>query len=138
MTSTSATTSAAATFPPLISEFTWAPSTTGGGGQPLPAGEAQTGSTIGIRTATDTTHSAGNYQWLVPIGGTGMSETLAQLTAFLGAALPAGNYYAAVDQTDALNGVSATSAWSAEIPFSIPVPVPVIVTPSVPQNFSAA
>ena len=133
MTSTTATTTATV-FTPLTAEFTWTPSTTSGG-QPLPAGEVQTGATIGIRADGDTTHSAGNYQWLVLIVGTGMSETAAQLAAALGKALPVGNYWAAIDQTDTLNGQSATSAWSPEIPFSMP---PTLATPDFPQNFKIA
>lgn len=128
-------TATAPTFPPLTSEFTWTPSTTTSGGQPLPPGEVQTGSTIGIRADGDTTHSAGNYQWLVLIVGTGMSETAAQLAAALGKALPVGNYWAAIDQTDTLNGQSATSAWSAEIPFSMPPP---IAQPDIPTAFKVA
>jgi hypothetical protein len=133
MTSTTAT--AATVFTPLTSEFTWAPSSTTAGGQPLPAGEVQTGSTIGIRADGDTTHSAGNYQWLVLIVGTGMSETAAQLAAALGKSLPIGNYWAAIDQTDTLNGQSATSAWSAEIPFSMP---PTLAQPAIPTAFKVA
>jgi hypothetical protein len=127
-------TATAPTFPPLTAEFTWTPSTTSGG-QPLPPGEVETGSTIGIRADGDTTHGVGNYQWLIPIAGAGMSETLAELTAFLGKALPAGNYWGAVDQTDTLNGQSATSPWSGEIDFSIPA---TLMTPDVPTALKAA
>ena len=122
-------------FPVLKSEFSWTPSATAAGGQPLPAGETQSGSTIGIRLDGDTTHSVGNYQYLIPISGTAMSETLAQLTTFLTKALPAGNYWAAIDQTDILSGSPATSAWTAEIPFSIAV---VIATPAPPASFQAS
>lgn len=127
--------STSTTFPPLTSEFTWTPSSTSGG-KPLPAGETETGSTIGIRTDGDTTHSAGNYQWSVPIAGTAMSETFSQLTAYLGKALPVANYWAAIDQTDTLAGQSATSAWSAEIPFSIAPPP--VAQPDVPGAFKAS
>lgn len=128
------TTATATVFPPLLSEFSWIPSTTGGG-QALPPGETQTGSTLGIRADGDTTHSAGNYQWLVLIVGAGMSETASQLAAALGKSLPVGNYWAAIDQTDMLNGQSATSAWSGEIPFSIP---PTIAQPDIPTAFKVA
>lgn len=122
-------------FTPLIKGFSWTPSTTGAGGVALPPGETQSGSTIGIRADGDTTHSAGNYQWLVVVAGAATSETPAAITAALGKALPAGNYWAAIDQTDMLNGAPSTSAWTAEVPFSIP---PTIVQPAPPVNFSAA
>jgi hypothetical protein len=122
-------------FPVLKSEFSWTPSTTAAGGQALPPGETQSGSTIGIRLDGDTTHSAGNYQYLIPISGTAMSETLAQLAAFLTKALPAGNYWGALDQTDILSGSPATSAWTAEVPFSIPA---ILATPAPPAAFQAS
>lgn len=122
-------------FPALVKGFSWTPSTTGEGGAPLPPGEAQTGSTIGIRADGDAAHSAGNYQYLVLVPGTQSTETPAQITAALNKALPPGNYWAAIDQTDMLNGVASTSAWTAEVPFSIPFP---IVKPAQPSAFTAA
>jgi len=123
------------TFTPLIKGFAWQPSTTAADGSALPPGETQSGSTIGIRADGDTTHAAGNYPWLVVVAGTATSETPAAITAALGKALPPGNYWAAIDQTDMLNGQAATSAWSAEIAFSIP---PTIVPPAPPTVFTAA
>lgn len=122
------------TFTPLEKGFTWTPSSTGGGAA-LPAGEAPSGFTIGIRLDGDTTHAAGNYAYtvIVPAGQT--TETPAQITAALTKALTPGNYWAALSQTDTLNGASATSAWTAEVPFAIP---PVIVTPDQPTGFTAA
>lgn len=122
-------------FTPLVKGFTWTPSTTGEGGAALPAGEVQSGSTIGIRADGDTAHSAGNYQYLVVVPPGQTSETPAQIAAALNKSLPPGNYWAAVDQTDMLNGQSATSAWTAEVPFSIPAP---IVKPASPTGFGAA
>lgn len=123
------------TFTPLLKGFSWTPSTTGAGGAALPAGETQTGSTIGIRADGDATHSPGNYQWLVVVPTAQSSETPSQITAALGKALAPGNYWAAIDQTDMLNGASSTSDWTAEVPFSIPQP---IVKPDKPTGFSAA
>lgn len=122
-------------FTPLIKGFSWTPSTTDASGNPLPAGETQSGSTIGIRADGDTAHAAGNYQYLVVLPAGQSSETPAAITAALTKSLTPGNYWAAIDQTDMLNGAPATSAWTAEVAFSIP---PVIVTPASPLNFTAA
>jgi len=121
-------------FTPLVKGFSWTNSTTDSTGAPLPAGETQSGSTIGIRADGDTTHSAGNYQWLVLVAAGQTSETPAQLTATLNKSLPAGNYWAAMDQTDMLGTDSKTSAWTAEVPFSIP---PTIAVPAPPTGFTA-
>ena len=126
-------------FTPLTKGFSWTPSTTGvgadGSAMPLPTGEAYTSATIGIRADGDTTHSAGNYANLVIVPGAATSESVAALTAALQSALPAGNYWAAVEQTDTLNGATATSTWTAEVPFSIP---PTIVQPAPPTNPTVA
>lgn len=120
-------------FTPLIKGFNWTLSTTGVGGVALPSGQVETGVTIGIRADGDATHAAGNYQYLVVVPAGQTSETPAQITAALNKSLPAGNYWAAIDQTDMLNGTPSTSAWTAEIPFSIP---PTIVQPAPPTGFS--
>lgn len=120
-------------FTPMLKGFTWVNSTTGGGGAALPAGETQTGSTIGVRADGDAAFSPGNYKWFVPVSGTAASESLADFQAK--AALPPGNYWGALDQTDALAGSSSTSAWTAEIPFSIPAPV---VKPDPQTGFGVA
>lgn len=122
------------TFPPLTKGFSWTPSTTGGGAA-LPAGETYTSATIGIRADGDTTHSSGNYANLVIVPGATSTESLTALNAALGKNLAPGNYWAAVDQTDTLNGVTSTSDWTAEIPFSIPQS---IVKPDQPAGFSVA
>lgn len=126
-------------FPPLIKGFSWAPSTAGvaanGSAMPLPTGEVYTSATIGIRADGDASHAAGNYANLVIVPGAATSESVAALTAALQSALPAGNYWAAVEQTDTLNGVTSTSSWTAEVPFSIP---PTIVQPAPPSGFIAA
>lgn len=123
------------TFTPLVKGFSFTTATTDTSGNPLPTGEAETNVTIGIRLDGDITHSSTNYQYLAIIQGAASSVTPAQLTAALGKPLPPGNYWAAIDQTDTLNGTPATSAWSAEVPFSIPQPV---VTPGSPSAFSVA
>jgi hypothetical protein len=123
------------TFTPLVKGFSFTPAATDTSGNPLPAGEAETSVTIGIRLDGDTTHAAGNYQYVAAVSGAATSVSAAQLTAALGKPLAPGNYWAAVDQTDTLNGTTATSAWTAEVPFSIPQPV---VTPSAPTGFSVA
>jgi hypothetical protein len=119
-------------FTPLVKGFSWANATTGGG-QPLPTGEVETGDTIGIRLDGDTTHAAGNYQYTIQVPAGQTLETPAQITTALGKPLPPGNYWAAIDQTDALGGSSATSIWSTEVPFSIPATA---VKPDDPTNFS--
>lgn len=123
------------TFTPLVKGFSFAPSTTDTTGAALPSGEGETSVTIGIRLDGDITHSSTNYQFIASVPGTGTTVTPAQLTTALGKPLAPGNYWAAIDQTDSLNGSTATSAWSAEVPFSIPQP---IVTPSAPTGFLAA
>jgi hypothetical protein len=125
----------ATVFPALVKGFSWVNSTAAADGSALPAGEAQSGSTIGIRADGDTAHSAGNYQYLVILAAGQTSETPAQIAATLNKSLPPGNYWAAMDQTDMLGTDSKTSAWTAEVPFSIP---PVIVQPAAPTGFTAA
>jgi hypothetical protein len=122
-------------FTPLIKGFSWTPSTTDINGNPLPAGETQSGSTIGIRADGDTSHAAGNYQYLIIVPPTQNSEAPGAITAALTKALAPGNYWAAIDQTDMLNGSPSTSPWTAEVPFSIPA---VIAQPAQPTNFTAA
>jgi len=120
-------------FTPLVKGFSWQLATTAAGGGALPAGETEQGVTIGIRADGDTTHSAGNYQYLVIVPAGQTSETPAQITASITKALPPGNYWAALDQTDSLGGSPATSAWTAEVPFSIPTVAP--ATPASPADF---
>jgi hypothetical protein len=119
-------------FTPLVKGFTWVNSTTSGG-KPLPAGETETGDTIGIRMDQDSTHSPGNYQYTVKVPAGQTLESPAQIATALGKPLPPGNYWGAIDQTDTLGGTSATSTWSTEVPFSIPATT---ATPDSPQNFS--
>lgn len=122
-------------FTPLVKGFSWQNSTTDENGNPLPEGETETAATIGIRLDGDTTHAAGNYQYIVPLDAGVTSATPADIAAKLGKPLPPGNYWAAVDQTDTLNGNPATSKWTAEVAFSIPQPV---VQPGSPTGFQAA
>jgi hypothetical protein len=120
-------------FTPLVKGFSWANATLSSTGAALPPGETETGDTIGIRADGDAAHSAGNYQYTVNVPAGQTLETPAQIAAALGKPLPAGNYWGAIDQTDALGGSPATSAWSAEVPFSIPATV---VTPGSPATFT--
>lgn len=123
-------------FTPINKGFSWTLSTTAAGGGALPDGETETGVTIGIRMEGDATHGVGNYQWLyvAPAGAT--TATLAQIEAQLEITLSVGtNYYANLDQTDALGGDSATSGWEGEIPFSIPQTP---ATPAAPTAFSVS
>lgn len=123
------------TFPPLKNGFTWQDSAVDEQGNALPPGEALQSTTLGIRADGDATHSSGNYKWLVVVPGPASSETLAALTAALGAALPPGNYWVNATQTDVLSGASSTSAWGTEVPFSIPFPV---VRPAAPTQLSVS
>ncbi len=120
------------TFTPLVKGLSFNLSTTDNNGNPLPAGETESAATIGIRLDGDTTHSAGNYQYTVVLDAGVTSASPADIAAKLGKPLPPGNYWAAVDQTDTLNGTAATSNWTAEVPFSIPQPVVQPAPPSVP------
>lgn len=122
-------------FTPLVKGFSFALSTTDDNGAPLPPGESESAATIGIRLDGDTTHSAGNYQYTVVLAAGLTTASPADIAAKIGKPLAPGNYWAAVDQTDTLNGVAATSKWTAEVPFSIPQPV---VQPSSPTVFTAA
>lgn len=122
-------------FTPLVKGFSWTPATTDINGNPFPAGEVETGTTIGIRADGDTVHGVGNYQYLVIVPATQNSEAPGAITAALGKALAPGNYWAALDQTDTLNGSPSTSPWTPEIAFSIPA---VVAQPAAPTNFTAA
>lgn len=122
-------------FTPLVKGFSFALATTDDSGNPLPAGEAESAATIGIRQDGDATHSAGNYQYTVVLDAGVTTASPADIAAKLGKPLPPGNYWAAVDQTDTLNGNPATSNWTSEVAFSIPQPV---VQPSPPTGFSVA
>ena len=123
------------TFTPLVKGFSFNLSTTDDNGNPLPAGEVESSATIGIRLDGDANHSAGNYQYIVPLDAGVTTASPADIAAKLGKPLPPGNYWAAVDQTDTLDGNPATSNWTAEVPFSIPQPV---VQPGKPTGFIAA
>lgn len=123
------------TFTPLVKGFRFNLSAVDTAGNALPSGEAESAATIGIRADGDTTHATGNYQYTVELAAGVSSVTPAGITAALGKPLPPGNYWAAVDQTDTLDGTASTSPWSAEIPFSIPQPV---VQPGSPTGFIAA
>lgn len=123
------------TFTPLVKGFNFTISTTDTDGNPLPAGEAESAATVGIRSDGDTTHAPGNYQFVIPVAAGASTVTPADIAAALGKPLAPGNYWAAIDQTDTLNGAQATSSWTPEVPFSIPQPV---MQPSPPTGFSAA
>jgi hypothetical protein len=122
-------------FTPLVKGFSFALATTDDSGNPLPAGETESAATIGIRADGDTQHVPGKYQYTVVLDAGVTTATPADIAAKLGKPLPPGNYWAAVDQTDTLDGVAATSNWTAEVPFSIPQPV---VQPGIPTAFTAA
>lgn len=122
-------------FTPLVKGFTWTIATQGAGGVALAPGETESTVTVGIRLDGDTSHSSGSYQYLATAIAGQTSMTPAQLLTALGKALPPGNYWAALDQTDVLSGAVATSAWTGEVPFSIPYP---IVPPAAPAAFTAS
>ena len=127
------------TFPPLTTGLSWVLSTLGVGNVALPPGEAETGVTLGLRLDGDTTHSAGNYQWLIPLSAGIVTESAAALEAALAKLpippAPGANLWAAINQTDALSGSPSTSAWTSEISFSLPIP---IVQPLPPTAFGSA
>ncbi len=119
-------------FPPLTKGFSWKPSTTDSSGNPLPNGETEASTTVGIRPDGNASFSNGNYQRTIIILGAVNEETLDAFNTALGAALPPGNYWGNLQQTDTLNGQNATSDWMAtEFTFSIPQPV---VKPAPPSN----
>lgn len=125
----------ATVFTPLTKSISWVDSITDATGAALPTGESLISTTLGIRADLDTAHSAGNYSSLVIVPAPSTNETLAALTAALTKALPPGNYWLAVQQTDSLSGTSATSAWGTEVPFSIPL---VVVVPAAPTGLSVS
>src|SRR5271167_4268139 len=94
----------ATVFTPLIKGFSWTPATTDNTGAPLPPGETESGTTLGIRADGDATHGVGNYTWLVIVPPSQNSEAPAAIEAALKNALVPGNYWAALDQTDMLSG----------------------------------
>jgi len=120
-------------FTPLTKGFSWIPSTTDASGNALPAGEAPSGATVGIRADGDANHAAGNYQYIVSVNGS-TAQLLITDPQWLAAKIPPGNYWGAVDQTDMLGTSTSTSAWTPEVPFSIPAP---IVKPASPTGFTA-
>lgn len=120
-------------FTPLTVGFSWVNATTDSNGNPLPDGEVESGTTIAVRADGDVAHSPGNYQYFVVNTGNTTSISAASFQA--AAKLPPGNYWAAMDQTNVLNGVTATGAFTPEIPFSIPQTV---VKPAAPKNFTVA
>jgi hypothetical protein len=129
-------------FTPFTKSISWTDATTASGGAPLPAGETLADTVIGIRADGDATHSAGNYQWQISVAAPASSITRADFDAAIKAAypqmnpVPPGNYWLNGEQTDVLDGQTATSAWgTTETPFSIPVPV---VAPSNPTSFVVA
>lgn len=124
-----------ATFPAITTGFSWTPSTTVDSGQAVPAGEAPSGFTVGIRQDGDTAHSAGNYKYLISTANGSISQIQITDPQWVAAKIPPGNYWAAVDQTDMLGTASMTSAWTAEVSFSIPQP---IARPDAPTGFTVA
>jgi len=130
-------------FTPFTKSISWTDSTIGADGSPLPQGETLTDTAIGVRADSDATHGPGNYQYTAIIAAPAASVTPATLNAAIGAttgqsnfALPPGNYWLNGEQTDTLDGASATSSWGpTETPFSVPVP---IVQPSNPTAFTVA
>lgn len=130
-------------FTPFTKSISWVDSVIGPDGKPLPPGETLTDTIIGIRADGDTSHGLGNYQYTAVIAAPASSVTPASLNAAIAQttgqssfALPPGNYWLNGEQTDTLDGVSATSSWGTiEVPFSVPVP---IVQPSNPTSFSVS
>lgn len=130
-------------FTPFTKSISWVDSTVGPDGKPLPPGETLTDTIIGVRADGDASHGLGNYQYTATIAAPAASVTPASLNAAIAAssgqsnfALPPGNYWLNGEQTDTLDGVSATSGWGpTETPFSVPVP---IVQPSNPTGFTIA
>jgi len=130
-------------FTPFTKSISWTDSTTDANGNPLPIGETLADTVIGVRADGDAAHGIGNYQYMAIIAAPAASVTPAALNAAIGAAngqsnfaLAPGNYWLNGQQTDTLDGASATSSWGAtETPFSVPVP---IVQPSNPTGFIVA
>lgn len=111
-------------FPVLTTGFTWTEPTQNVDGTPITAGEI-TGYQLGVRA--DGTGSAGTYAQTVSVtGSTASSLTASALKAAL--SLSPGDYWAAVRDVGPVD-----SAWTNELPFSIPPP-----TPNPPSNFAAA
>lgn len=109
-------------FTPLTQGFSWTDSAgVDANGNPLPEGEAPVSSTLGIRADGDSAFSPGNYKYQVTVAYPTQTESVSDLTTALASALPPGNYWAAVKQTDKLGDASVDSPWTTEVPFSIPM-----------------
>jgi hypothetical protein len=98
----------------MTTQFTWVDPTLNVDGSAIAAGEI-TGYTVGVRSTTTTGSVVGVYPMLSPVGPTITSEAFSALTTIL----KPGAYAGAVQA----NG-PANSAWSAEVAFTIAVPVP--------------
>jgi hypothetical protein len=100
------------TIVPSTAKFTWTDATKNLDGSAIVAGEV-TGFLIGIRPSTGT---AGNYPInSPPIAANAVSEAVALITP----SLVPGDYAAAIQSVGPSN-----SPWSAEVTFTIAVPVP--------------
>ena len=123
----------ATTFPPLKSGISWTNSTTDNTGAAMQSGEVLQSTTLGIRPDGSPVLK---YPTMVVVPAPATTETVAALTAALGAALPPGNYWLNASQTDVVSatGQTAISEWmSVEVPFSIP---PQPVAPAAPTALS--
>lgn len=116
-------------FPPVTTGFSWTDPVANTDGSAIAAGEL-TGYSLGVRA--DGVGSPGTYTVNAAI--TGPTDTNEALTA-LGTVLAPGNYWAAIKAVGAV-GVANDSAYTQEIGFSIPAPVPPTLNP--PSGFQAA
>ncbi len=116
-------------FTPLSKGFSWTDATTNVDGSPIAAGEV-TGFEIGVRADGSTPPAAGtDYAQSVAVQGAAVtSESASAFVAALN--LAPGNYWAAIRSLGPVD-----SAYSAEVPFAIPAPLPV---PNPPTGFTAA
>jgi hypothetical protein len=112
---------------PLPSIASWIDPTTNTDGSPIADGEI-TGYEIGARDTTAAGSVAGTYPYSFKAPPDVLAEPLSMLTPVL----PKGVKLAAAMRT---NTAGPNSDWTAEVTFTLPVPLPV---PNPPSGFSVA
>lgn len=115
------------TVNPVPTTATWVDPTTNTDGTPIAAGEI-TGFTIGVRDTTAAGSAAGTYPFTAGAPATATSELL----SLLNPALPKGVALAAAIRADT---AGPSSAWGAEVSFTLPAPLPI---PNPPTGFTIA